>query len=509
MGMTLSRKRIALCFLGVVILAIAMRIYATETREFWYDEAFSVLFSGKGPQGILAGTLGPGATASASADIHPPFYYFLLFCWMSAFGTSILAARSLSILLGIGILINSFFLVRELAGERTALLACCLLAVSPFNIQYTSEARMYALLAFCLTLATLSFLMAVRKKKWGWWACFAIASAAAQYAHNLAAFYLLPLAATALFLREKKQIRNTFLAGIAALALYIPWLLQVPAQFSHIRGNYWITRPTFIDLINLAMRYTTNLPLPDNWLLIGLFIAFASLVLVLIQTIRALRQKSNGYKVGLWLAYLSFVPPLLLWLFSQWTPVYLDRGLLASAVLFCLWVAWAILKTPMPKVICITLVALWMAGAVLGMYQQVTNDGANMDAYQQISKVLAEQVKPGDRVIHSNKLTYLPVFYYDSTLPMNFIGDTPGSDTDTFLPATREVIGVEMASDMPSAVQGADRVWFVLLKEANEEYIEAGYPEHPHLQYLQENYEEISRQTYGDVLLYLFVQKSP
>ena len=475
-------------------------------RSFWYDEAFSILISEKGPQAILAGTLTMDEP-SVTADIHPPTYYFLLDGWINVFGNSILAARILSLLLGVGILIIIVFLTKELLGETAALLAGLIFAIAPFQIQFATEIRMYALLTLFLTLATFAFIKGMRTRSWAWWMLFALSAVLAQYTQNLAAFYLIPLALTSLFKRDWKLVRSTAAAGLGAVILYIPWLVHLPAQFSKIQHHYWIERPTGVELINLLLRYTTNLPLPDKWMLPSLFITFVCVVLAALQTIKAVRQKIPGHKIGLWLAWLSFAPPLFLWLFSQWTPVYVDRALLASQALFCIWFSWCVLKTAMPKVVQWSVGLLLIFGIGFGLVQLFTNNGIGYDPLNKMESVLATEVEPGDVVVHSNKLTYLPAFYYDPELPMTYVGDVPGSSTDTLSLATRRILGVNDSSDIATAVGSAPRVWFVIYQQSVDEYVAAGYATHAHLKYLTKHYNLVSQTRYGDVLLYLFERK--
>ncbi|PKO01989.1 MAG: hypothetical protein CVU43_10115 [Chloroflexi bacterium HGW-Chloroflexi-5] len=504
--MQLTKKRFTLIFMFIILLAILLRCGAMLNRSFWYDEAFSILISEQGPQAILAGTLTMDEP-SVTADIHPPTYYFLLDGWMRLFGRSILAARLLSLLLGIGILVNIFLLTKELLGASSALLASFLVAVSPFQVQFATEIRMYALLTFFLTLATYAFIKGMRTRSWPWWGLFALSAALAQYTQNLAAFYLVPLALTGLFKWDGKLLKQTLFAGLGAVLLYIPWLIHLPSQFAKIQHHYWIERPTLAVLINLLLRYTTNLPLPDPWMLPALLIAFLSTALAVLQTIRMARQKTEGYKIGLWLAWLSFAPPLFLWLFSQWTPVYVDRALLASQAVFCIWLVWVLLKTAMPKVIQWTMAVLVIAGVGLGLSQLATNNGYGDDPLKKVEAAISKEVQPGDLVVHSNKLTYLPFFYYDPALPMTFIGDDPGGATDTLSKATRKILGVSDSPDIQSAVSGAQRIWFVIYAESVAEYVAAGYATHAHLRYLDQNYTLNSYISYGNVEIYQYKRK--
>jgi hypothetical protein len=143
----------------------------------------------------------------------------------------------------------------------------------------------------------------------------------------------------------------------------------------------------------------------------------------------------------------------------------------------------------------------------LGLSQLFTNNGYRYDPLKKVESVLATEIEPGDRVVHSNKLTYLPVFYYDPALSMTFVGDVTGSSTDTLSKATRKILGVNDSPDIASAVGDATRVWFVIYQQSVDEYVEAGYATHAHLQYLSEHYDRVSQTPYGDVLLYLFERK--
>ena len=55
-------------------------------------------------------------------------------------------------------------------------------------------------------------------------------------------------------------------------------------------------------------------------------------------------------------------------------------------------------------------------------------------------KAFKNRLEQGDVVIHSNKLTYLPSFYFDRDLPQSYLIDTLGGSTDTLSPATRKIL---------------------------------------------------------------------
>ncbi len=86
----------------------------------------------------------------------------------------------------------------------------------------------------------------------------------------------------------------------------------------------------------------------------------------------------------------------------------------------------------------------------------------------------------------------------------SYVADPPGSAEDTLGLSTQQVLRLLAQPDIQTASQGAERVWFVLFDESNREYVDAGYPAHPHLTWLLQHYTLMEVKTWGDVRVYLF-----
>ena len=486
----------------ILALAVLVRMLGIASRPIWYDEAFAILFSAKGPAAMAYGTL--TSTGAGAADIHPLGYYTLLWLWIQAFGSSLIAVRLLSILAGAATVFVAYLLARRLFNERLAIFASAFVAFAPFQIHYSQEIRMYAFLALWLMLATYAYVRGAEGGGARWWFLFAVSAALAQYTHNLAAFYLLPLAATPLFRRDWKTLRAVLLSGLAALLLYLPWLLQIPSQFAKISTAYWVERPGAEKLFTLLLVYVTNLPLPNNTILfIGLFIALSVFAIASLQTFHRANRNPNA----LWLFYLAFAPPILLFLVSQWTAVYIERALLPSGVIFCLWLAWALLETSLPTLLRNMLLVLLAIGAGFGLFQHITYAGFPYAPYRELAASLREDFQPGDLILHSSKLTMFPTVYFDPALPQTYLADPRGSRVDTLAPATQEVLNRMAQPSIESDAGQAKRIWFIIFEQSNLEYIEQGEPMHPHLLWLTDHYTLIEVQAWGDVRLYLFAQQ--
>lgn len=488
----------------ILLLALIARMAGIASRPIWYDEAFAILFSEKGPSGMLYGTLAP--SGAGSSDIHPLGYYTLLWMWTNLFDSSLIAARTLSVLAGTCTIYILYRLARELFNEKTALISALFVVLAPFHIHYSQEIRMYAFLALWLVAATYAYWKGSHTDDWRWWGAFAIASALAQYTHNLAAFYLIPLALTPVFQRDWRALRATFLAGFVSVILYLPWLVQLPAQFAKVSNSYWVVKPGAERIFTLFLTYTSLLPLPNLWLIIALFSAILVITIAIWQTIRAYSQKTPMANRGLWAFYLAFCPAFLLFMFSQWIPAYIERALLPSGTLFCVWLAWAIYHTNLSKIGRGLLSAMLAITFAAGIYQHLTYRGFPYGPFREMTIYLRDHAKPGDTIIHSNKLSMLPSMYFDRDLAQSFIGDPPGSATDTLAPATQQVLGIKAEADISTAVEDADRVWYIIYQRSIDEYVQAGRHTHPDIDYLNSIFTLKTHESWDELRILLYTK---
>ena len=489
---------------AILILALLVRLLGIISRPIWYDEAFAILFSEKGLGAMLYGTLAP--TGAGSADIHPLGYYTFLWLWMKIFGESLVATRLLSIIAGLITVYLVYLIAFEaLSDAKTARLSMLFAALAPFQVHYAQEIRMYSFLAMWLLLATYAYQRASKTGNWRWWILFSVSAALAQYTHNLAAFYLIALALLPIIQKNWQALRAVMLAGVGALILYFPWAIQLPAQFSKIQSAYWVERPDVSKLFTLLIVYLTNTPLPTVLVAGVLAIALIIVIIGFIQTIRYSRQTKA--KDGLWLFYLSFAPPILLFSFSQWRPVYIERALLPSGAVFCIWLAWVIKKTNLPSVAQYTLLGLLGVSSVLGIHQHVTYHDFPYGPFRQLDLSLQERMEPQDVVVHSNKLSVLPAILFDRKLSQSFIGDPPGSRTDSLASATQQVLGIKSESNIQSATRNAERVWYIIYERSIEEQKAIGSPTLPDLEYLDSQYDLKSEETWDGLRVLLYTKK--
>lgn len=121
-----------------LVLATYLRFYHLAGQSLWSDEGNSVALA-QARLGEIAGR--------TALDIHPPLYYWLLHAWMQLFGESEIAVRSLSVVASVLLVAVVYRIGTRLFNTRVGLLTAFIAAVSPLQIYYAQETRMYALLA--------------------------------------------------------------------------------------------------------------------------------------------------------------------------------------------------------------------------------------------------------------------------------------------------------------------------------------------------------------------------
>jgi len=130
--------------LAVMALALAARLLDLGTQSFWLDEVFTWQRIHMPVDGLIADSF---------ANRHFPSY-FLLLRWFAGFNPGDFAwLRVPSAIFGTAATGLVFATTRRLGGRAAALVAGVLMALSPLQVQYSQEARPYALIVLLISLA--------------------------------------------------------------------------------------------------------------------------------------------------------------------------------------------------------------------------------------------------------------------------------------------------------------------------------------------------------------------
>jgi 4-amino-4-deoxy-L-arabinose transferase-like glycosyltransferase len=490
----------------IMLLACALRVINLGGRSLWYDEAFAVLFSEKGLDAMLSGTLTP--VSGGASDIHPLLYYSTLNVWMIVFGESAFGVRLLSVVFGVATVGAIYGLARELFGEKTALAAALIMAIAPFHVQYSQETRMYALLGMLLSLATWCFVKGWRGKSWRWWIAFGVLAGLAMYTQQLAAFYLVALGLVPVITRRKDQLIRVGVGAIVAIVVYLPWLVNLPGQLEKVRSYYWLEPPNIAKPLGTMYSFlVVNLDIPAPYSMIGLLGSLFLILFLIIQVVLYLRRRvRSDRKPLLFVLWLAVFPLALMWLVSQVQPVYLERALLPSALMLYVALGWLFTHSGLPRPIASIIAAVGLVMVGIGLYHQYTIATFPNSPFQTASLYIRYNWQDGDVIVHQDKMSALPTVYYARDLTQRFLGDLPGSSEDTLALPTQQSLGLKADDCIQSAGYDAERIWWVMF-----DFVEAQYQGSNRLEELQqsldwlnEHYTRSDVQHFNDLELALY-----
>lgn len=416
----------------VLLLAFALRLYGLGSQSLWYDEGVSIHLATKDLSAL---------TLHTARDIHPPLYYYLLHFWVLAAGASEFSVAFFSLFFGLLLLALSYRLAREAYDSRVGLLTAFLIAVSPFNLWYSQEMRMYTLGAF-LGLVTLYCLMRLaglprrgrgdssvageekpggRGAAWPFWMGYALAGAAGLYTLYYFVFLLLfeNLFVFAWWLVGRRSRRTGPLplaswvaAQVLTLALYLPWLPTAVRQALYPPVPPW---RGFTSLGNVVTESWAALCLgqsvePES-LLIWPVLSFMFAIYLLGVTGHT--RRGRDWSTRLLLCGYTFIPVLGIYLLSLRTPLFHVRYVFTYSPPFYLllavgmsWLArrW---RVALPVAAGIVTVA---CGYSIYMFHSSPLYAA--DDHRAAVSYLEDRVAPGDVVLIDAGYAYPPFLYY-------------------------------------------------------------------------------------------------
>ena len=378
----------------VIVLAVATALrIAALSQMLWYDEAYTAI--------LARMPLGQMVTATAG-DVHPPTWYLIEIAFVRLFGMSEAALRLPSAILGVLAVWLTYRLAKSIIpgpGEGCALVAASLMAVNPFAVYYSQEARMYALLMTAVLLACVG---SVERRAW----LLALGVALTLMSHNLGVIYI-PFIALAT--RKSDWRKNS----VAMIVGSIPWLVWLPQLFrqatsGQFSGSYWISYFTGNSVARLLAEWV-QLWFPHfspGWMArIGALIAFSMLVFPIVEVVR---RRAGPAAI---LATLVIGPGLLeLAISVAWQPVILVRTLAGCVPAWCVLIAWWITLPRywnVPRMALIGTAASVVIATTLSLYSfERSPNMKTLIAWLNVNS------QPGDLICHTSESTRVFFDFY-------------------------------------------------------------------------------------------------
>lgn len=443
--------------LAFVAFALILRLYDLGKLSFWFDE--TVTYSKAQLDLALL-------WSSGSTDNKPPLYYTLLKPFLAA-GTSEFHLRLLSALVGSLSVGVSYYLGRELAGRRGALLLALLMAVSDVNLQYSQEARHYMLLTLALMLATLGLVrfskrLELSEDRFHVGALFTgeamlifSGTSLALYTHPIALHYLFSLfLATLVYgcLLRRFRLTCVFLGliGLASLIVWLPWFRVFLNLMLHGDPRFeWLEQVSFSQALDMLL---DTAGVRFVWQLESIF--KTGLFLLALSGITLLGLKKQ-YGEALLLAAGLLLTPFLIWATGYVKPIFIFRTIMPVHFFAAAAVAVALSAIPKPslRLGVSTLVVLLLAKSVYGYYQAFSKA-----QWREASAYLAQHVSVDNLLVLCNQNEYRGVHYYYPNLDrVRVAAIVDGTLVKIDSASTRQRLESTMAGAVPFAYPPLDR----------------------------------------------------
>ncbi|MBV7338908.1 hypothetical protein KFU94_63955 [Chloroflexi bacterium TSY] len=360
--------------IGIVLLAFALRTCQLGHQELRGDEAFGYFFSLQSISEIIEQTI-------KLAEPHPIGSYVVLHFWLNWAGHSEYALRFVGVWFGTLVVILLMRLGHSLRlSIRSVLFSGFLLAVSPYAIWHSQDARMYGM---SLALTVASSWLAVDlvgggtgrssyqgdKHLWRpdrmtygliWLVAYVCVTLLALHTHYFAAFVVvaqnlfaawtlltgrLPRTSRATFSGKEQELDDSggwdegaewrnrirwlgYWIGIQFLValLYLPWIVLAGSILTGYDGNG--DSPSFFSMLQRSLSvFAVGESLPVAWRVYSGF--FAILLLVWSAGYQIL-SGARGRQHTLFLLLYLFVPLLLTWASATQRPIFNERYLIAA-----------------------------------------------------------------------------------------------------------------------------------------------------------------------------------
>jgi mannosyltransferase len=276
------RRAVVLVAAAMVAAGVAWRFATLGVQSYWFDESYTVDIVRKSFGGMLK--------EIPQTESTPPFFYVVAWLWAKVFGTGEAGLRSLSALCGTATIVVSYFLGRRLAGRTVGAIAAALVAVNPFLVWYSQEARAYSLMVF-LTAASLLFVLRADERRqrydYALWVLLAGLAVATHY------FALMFVGGEIAWLVGRRRSRNAA-SLTAGAAIGLISLALLPLVVYQGKNTYVFSHESIVKrAAQVPKQFMIGFDAPHEDVL-GLVVVVLSLVALLALTRRRNRSRADS-----------------------------------------------------------------------------------------------------------------------------------------------------------------------------------------------------------------------
>jgi mannosyltransferase len=347
---TVGRHRAAFAAVGLaLVIGGFLRFHNLGGESLWVDEAVSWTQAKDGLADLIW---------RAAHDNYPPLHNLALFAVIKLFGDSEWSLRLPSAIFGVANIGVLYWLGTMTFGRAAGLLGAALLAVAPFHIWYSQEARMYSLLALAATLFAATCFHYLRAPSFSRCVWTALAGLALVYSHPYGALDWVAIAvAFRVLILPSTPLppRATLIWKVSNVVIgvgFAPWALILAYRAHVIAGEgFWIP-PLTAGSLGTELEKVAG-----GWLFAGVILTGVVLGVVgrmrrdvMVLCIWIVVPVATGIMASI-LSTPAFLPPLLLLSAFGWTKYAKDwRGAILSIAVLALAGLYLLFNNPYENV---------------------------------------------------------------------------------------------------------------------------------------------------------------
>jgi mannosyltransferase len=446
LGDWLQSRKVILLLLLIIAAGSFLRVYGLGTESIWLDEVFTAIISNE-------------SFVSAIVKGWQPPYFAILQPWVSLFGNSEASLRAPSAILGILSILVIYLIGCALFNRKVGLISSLLSAISLFHIQYSQEARGYTLILLLALLSYLFFIQILKQDKKWYYPCYLLANIFLVYTNPINLFVIATQIFYLLLFWTKNNPQRFKLIGVQAATLVasLPVVLWILGGFVLPSGGIWAHDPSLMTI------YETLRSFAGNERLILIFLPLAIIAPLSFRKTKVKwdsRKPLESLKSITWdirLEAVNEIILLLLWLAVPiaaayivskiFTPMYLNRYLIASSPALYLLVAKGLSNLKAKQVIYPVLFVILLLAArnLVNYYGHV-----NKEQWRELAKLVELNAQKNDVLIFCPDFSQVSFDYYYQGKLEKFVIDRYVKDTQ------------EIAVAADEAVSGKERLWLIL-----------------------------------------------
>jgi len=247
--------RVRLLLVAILLLAGGLRFARLARDSFWMDEGLTIYIAHR-PLSLLVHEV-------YNREMGPPLYDGLLWLWVHALGDSEFAARFPSAVAGVASVYLAFSLARRLFGsDEAGLLAAFLLAISPYHIHYSQEARTYPFLFLFAVWSCELYARLTPASRGRTQLAYVLVSTLLIYTHLYGGFVL--LAQNVAYFAGRMRalpLRRWAVLQASIAVLFTPWVNPAYETYRFMNAGYFYAKSIHADVFPAAVLAYASTPL--------------------------------------------------------------------------------------------------------------------------------------------------------------------------------------------------------------------------------------------------------